>query len=135
MSRRTATSHLTASVACVTFAVVVTVLQLPFSPRLHAQDVMRPGNGVTLPVVVHEVKPDYTPEAKAKKIQGDVQLAVVVLATGDVGDVSVSKSLDDKYGLDQQAIIAAKQWKFRPGTKDGKPVPVAVTIEMTFVLR
>ena len=136
MSRRRAASHLTASIAVVTVALIAVVLQLPLSSRLYAQaEVHQPGNGVTLPVVVHEVKPVYTPEAMQQKIQGSVHVRIVVLPNGTVGDVSVSQSLDAEYGLDQQAIVAAKQWEFRPGTKDGKPVPVEVTLEMTFTLR
>lgn len=94
-----------------------------------------PGDGVTLPTVVREVKPGYTPEAMERKIQGSVWLETVVLETGDVGDVVVTRSLDAEYGLDQQAIAATKQWKFKPGMKDGKPVAVWVTIELTFTLK
>ncbi len=90
---------------------------------------------MTLPTVVHEVKPKYTPEAMERKIQGSVRLETVVLETGDVGDVIVTRSLDTEYGLDQQAIAATKLWKFKPGTKDGKPVAVWVTIELTFTLK
>ena len=50
-------------------------------------------------------------------------------------DVSVKRSLDPTYGLDQQAVKAARQWKFKPGTKDGKAVPVRVSLEMTFTLK
>jgi protein TonB len=89
----------------------------------------------TMPVVLSEVKPDYTPEAKKQGIQGNVELSVVVNDDGTVGEVKVSKSLDDKYGLDEQAMIAMKKWRFRPGTKDGKPVAVRVTVEMSFKLR
>lgn len=59
----------------------------------------------------------------------------VVLPNGTVGDVTVVKSLDDEHGLDEQAIRATRQWQFKPGTKDGKPVAVEVTIEMTFTLK
>jgi TonB family protein len=100
-----------------------------------ARQIFRPGDGVTLPTVAHEVKPKYTPEAMERKIQGSVWLETVVLETGDVGDVVVTRSLDAEYGLDQQAIAAAKQWKFKPATKDGKPVAVWVTIELTFTLK
>lgn len=97
--------------------------------------VYSPGNGVTLPVVVREVKPDYTPEAKEHRLQGSVWLAAVVQADGTVGTVEVTRSLDTKYGLDDQAVAAAKQWQFKPGTKDGKAVPVKITLEMTFTLK
>jgi len=106
-----------------------------FLATARAQEVLTPGTGVTLPVVVHEVKPDYTPEAKAARVQGTVLLATVVLADGSVGDVTVARSLDTTYGLDQQAVNAAKQWTFKPGTKDGKPVAVRVNIELKFTLK
>lgn len=92
-------------------------------------------DGVTLPSVVAETKPEYTQEAKDARIQGMVLLAVVVKADGNVGDVKVTKSLDSKYGLDQAAVDAARLWKFKPGTKGGKAVPVEVTLEMRFTLK
>lgn len=97
--------------------------------------IYRPGDGVTLPTVVREVKPAYTREAMQEKIQGSVWLEIVVLDTGNVGDVKVTRSLDAEYGLDREAIRAAKLWKFKPGRKDGKPVAVVVTLELTFTLR
>ena len=95
--------------------------------------VYKPGDGVSAPILVKEVKPQYNPEAKQAKIEGSVTLECVVETDGAVGDVHVTKSLDP--GLDREAIKAAKQWRFEPGTKDGKPVPVLITIEMTFTLR
>ena len=95
----------------------------------------RPGNGVTLPVVLKEVKPQYTAEAMRAKVQGTVWLECVVLPDGSVGPVEVVKSLDQSFGLDQEAVKAAKQWRFRPGTRFGEPVAVLVTIELTFTLR
>ena len=91
--------------------------------------------GVTLPVLIREVKPRYTAAAMQAKIQGTVLVTAVVLATGDVGKVEILESLDAEHGLDQEAVEATRQWKFKPGTKDGKPVPVEVTIEMTFTLK
>jgi TonB family protein len=102
---------------------------------VEARQVFRPSDGVTLPAVVHEVKPKYTAAAMERKIQGSVWLEAVVLETGNVGDVIVSRSLDAEYGLDQEAIAATKQWKFKPGMKDGEPVAVWVTIELTFTLK
>jgi periplasmic protein TonB len=89
----------------------------------------------TMPTVIREVKPVYTPEAKQQGIQGTVELSVIVNDDGTVGEVKVTKSLDDKYGLDEQAVIAMKKWQFKPGTKDGKPVAVQVTVEMSFKLK
>ena len=69
------------------------------------------------------------------KVQGTVLLECVVRPDGSVGDVQILRSLDGVFGLDQEAIKAAKQWRFAPGTRLGEPVPVLVTIELTFTLR
>jgi protein TonB len=95
----------------------------------------RPGNGVTLPRVMREVKPQYTADAMRAKVQGTVWLECVVLPDGQVGDIKVTKSLDPVFGLDQEAIKAARQWKFVPGMRNNEPVPVLITIELTFTLR
>jgi periplasmic protein TonB len=95
----------------------------------------RPGNGVQLPTVLQEVKPQYTAEAMRAKVQGTVLLECVVLPDGSVGPVEVVRSLDSSFGLDQEAVKAAKRWRFRPGTRFGEPVSVLVTIELTFTLR
>ncbi len=95
----------------------------------------QPGNGVTVPTVVREVKPMYTSEAMRARIQGTVWVECVVRTDGSVGNVEVVRSLDPRFGLDEEAIKAAKQWRFRPGTRLGEPVPVLVTIELTFTLR
>lgn len=95
----------------------------------------RPGSGVTTPRILREVKPQYTPDALRAKIQGTVWLDCVVLPTGEVGSCDVVRSLDSVFGLDAEAIKAARQWRFVPGTKQGVPVPVLVGIEMGFTLR
>jgi TonB family protein len=99
-----------------------------------AQDpVYKVGDGVKAPVLTREVKPSYTEGAMRRRVQGTVETSSVVLADGTVGDVSVTRSLDSE--LDAEAIRAVKQWQFKPGTKDDRPVPVAVAIELTFTLR
>ena len=97
--------------------------------------VYKPGNGVTLPRVVKDVRPEYTSEAMAQRIEGQVLLEAVVIADGSVGDVNVARSLDSVYGLDANAVKAMKQWEFTPGTKDGKPVAVVINVEMAFTLK
>jgi periplasmic protein TonB len=81
------------------------------------------------------VKPQYTADAMRAKVQGTVLLACVVRPDGTVGDVEVIRSLDPTFGLDHQAIIAAKHWRFAPGTRMGEPVSVQITIELTFTIR
>lgn len=116
--------------ALTTMATITTVAAQGEAPQVYA-----PGNGVSLPVVVKEVHPGYTQAAKDAHIEGTVVVECVVLADGTVGDVKVARSLDSMFGLDQEAVAATKQWQFKPGTKDGKPVAVRVSIELTFTLK
>lgn len=95
----------------------------------------RPGNGVTTPVPISEVKPQYTSEAMRARIQGQVWVECVVQPTGVCTDVQVVRSLDKTFGLDGEAVKAAEKWRFRPGMRLGQPVPVLVTIELSFALR
>jgi protein TonB len=95
----------------------------------------RPGNGVSPPSLIRQVEPKYTSDAMRAKVQGDVELEAVVNANGTIGEVRIVKSLDDKYGLDLEAIKAAKQWFFKPGVgPDGKPTSVIVTLILSFRL-
>jgi protein TonB len=68
------------------------------------------------------------------KIQGVVLLDCVVKIDGSVGECGVARSLDATFGLDQEAVKAARQWRFLPGKRLGQPVPVLVTIELRFNL-
>ena len=90
---------------------------------------------MTTPVVLREVKPQYTSDAMRAKVQGSVLLECVVKPDGTVGEVKVARSLDSVFGLDLEAMKAARQWRFRPGTRLGEPVAVQVVIELTFTLR
>jgi TonB family protein len=94
-----------------------------------------PGHGVTLPQLVRQVGPQYTSDAMRANIQGVVVIGCVVEVDGTVGATRVLRSLDRWYGLDENALKAAKLWRFTPGMKDGVAVPVAVTIDMAFMLR
>ena len=95
----------------------------------------RPGNGIESPQLLHEEKPAYTAGAMRAKVQGMVEVEAVVLPDGTVGQVQIVRSLDDRFGLDDKALEAVKRWRFRPGTRQGKPVAVIVTIELNFTLR
>jgi TonB family protein len=108
-------------------------LMIPLSafqnrPIYHAGE-----DGVTPPSVAHKVDPSYTEEAKEAKIQGTVGLSLVVNSQGRADDVKVTQSLET--GLDLNAVAAVSQWLFKPGTKDGQPVDVAVKIEVNFRLK
>jgi protein TonB len=95
----------------------------------------QPGNDVSLPRLLRDVKPMYTSDAVRARVQGTVLLQCVVNTKGEVTDVKVLRSLDAAFGLDQEAIRAARQWRFAPGTRLGEPVAVVVSIELGFSLR
>jgi len=137
MPRRRTFAHFAAALTVAIVATAVAITLVPMSATLQAQagKVYAPGAGVTLPSVVREVKPQYTAAAMQKKIQGSVWMLCVVGEKGTVTDVQVTRSLDKEYGLDQAAIDAAWQWKFKPGTFEEKPVAVRVTLELTFTLK
>jgi len=102
-------------------------------PAAMANGVYRVGNGVTAPSLLAKVEPQYTEEARQGKIQGTTLLTVEIGADGIARNMTVSRSLEP--GLDQKAIDAVSQWRFKPGTKDGTPVTVAATIEVNFRLQ
>jgi len=94
--------------------------------------VYRAGNGVSQPSLISKVEPEYSEEARKAKFQGVVVLQIVVDAKGNAVQPRVVKSLG--LGLDEKAIEAVKQWKFKPGYKNGQPVAVAATVEVNFRL-
>ncbi len=106
----------------------------PMAPAA-ADGVYRPGNGITLPRPIAQPRPSYTSAAMKAKIQGVVLLEAVVKPDGTVSDVKVVRSLDSALGLDEEAMKTAKKWRFEPGTRLGTPVPVLITIELSFKLK
>ena len=94
-----------------------------------------PGGGTTLPSLVQQVRPGYTTEALHARAQGTVSVEAVVNVDGSVGDVRILRSFDPSFGLHAEAVRAVKQWRFRPGSRQGRVVPMIVTIELTFSLR
>lgn len=141
MSRRRLVWTAVVLVCVMSGAIAGTVMALPLGwpigeAAARAQQVVDGKDpGVTLPKVISEVKPKYTPEALQARIAGTVVMTTVVRTDGTPRDIEITQSLDTVYGLDQQAVAALGQWRFEPGRKDGKPVNVRVTIEMRFSLR
>lgn len=111
-------------------APVQTPAEKPWPPP----GVVRQGPGVVSPRLIKEWKPSYTAMAMKQKISGSIQLEAVVEVDGTVGEVRVKRSLDRKFGLDDEAVTTVKKWQFAPGTKDGVAVPVLIEIEMSFTL-
>ena len=90
------------------------------------------GGGVSAPVPVYRPEPEYSEEARKAKWQGAVLLSLVVDENGVPQDIKVIRSVG--LGLDQKAIEAVQKWRFKPGQKDGKAVPVSANIEVNFRL-
>jgi protein TonB len=93
------------------------------------------GTGVMMPTLVTEVKPSYTAEAMRAKVQGAVLVEAIVRQDGGVGQVRILRSLDRTFGLDEEALKAVRNWRFRPGRREGRNVAVIVEIELMFTLR
>jgi TonB family protein len=89
--------------------------------------------GITTPTCVYCPDPKYTSEARAAKYEGTVVLSVIVNAQGRAEQITVAKG--PGLGLEENAIKAVKDWKFKPATgPDGQPVAVRIPIEVTFRL-
>ena len=113
----------------------VTIRQLPRRPPNPPPGVMLANKVDQLPKVMQEVKPAYTRTALDAGIHGVVLMEAVVLADGAVGKIDILQSLDPLFGLDQEAVKAALQWRFQPAMHEGRPVAVLVTIEMAFTIK
>ena len=96
------------------------------------KNVYRVRGGVSAPQLIYRVKPEYTEGAKKARGEGTVVLYCVVDVRGRVRNILVIQPVG--FGLDDKAVEAVRQWKFKPGMKNGLPVNVAATIEVTFVL-
>ncbi len=86
----------------------------------------------TRPELIQKVEPAYSEEARAAKYQGTVVLGVVIGTDGTASQMRVVKSLG--LGLDEKAIEAVQQWRFKPATKNGAPLAVQAVIEVNFKL-
>jgi len=90
------------------------------------------GGASTAPVVLFQVEPEFSEEARKAKLQGVVMLYGEVDINGRLRNIRVTRGLG--LGLEEKAVEAVKQWRFRPGTRDGKPVVSAAAIEVNFHL-
>jgi len=91
------------------------------------------GGRISAPEVIHSVEAEFSDEARRAKYQGVCLISLIVDAQGNPQDIHIARALG--MGLDEKAIDAIRQYKFRPAMKDGKtPVPVMITIEVDFRL-
>jgi TonB family protein len=88
------------------------------------------GGGVSEPKVIYSVDPEYSDEARRAKYTGIVVVSLIVDAQGLPQHVQVVRRLG--MGLDEKALEAVRQYKFKPAMYQGHPVPVEVSIEVNF---
>ncbi len=89
-------------------------------------------DGVSSPRCVYCPQPSYTNPARGAKIEGTALFDVVVSAEGLVTDATILRGLP--FGLNEAAMSAIRNWKFKPSTFEGKPITAMVQIEVTFHL-
>jgi TonB family protein len=113
-------------------AIAIPLLLLLMTTVSFAEKVYKVGPGIVPPKVLEKTEPIYTDQARSAKLEGTVALVMVVGTDQRAHDIKVTKSLDP--GLDASAVASIKAWRFQPGSKNGKPVPVRAVIEVNFRL-
>ncbi|HEY7543495.1 MAG TPA: energy transducer TonB [Blastocatellia bacterium] len=86
--------------------------------------------GFKPPEFLNRVKPEYTDQAERADISATVEALAVFRANGEVGQIEVTRWAG--YGLDESAIKAIRQLKFKPATRDGRAVSVRATVKYNF---
>jgi TonB family protein len=90
------------------------------------------GGDVKPPKVIHYVEPEFSPSSQEAYVEGVVRIAAIVNLDGVPGDLQVTKGLNAEE--DKLAVEALKQWRFKPGTKNDRPVRVKINVEINFHL-
>ena len=88
------------------------------------------GGGVSTPVVIYQVEPEFSEEARKAKFMGVVLVNLIVDAQGRPQNVHTLRGVG--MGLDDKAVEAVKQYRFKPAMEGGKPVPVELNVEVNF---
>ncbi|MGA2356071.1 MAG: energy transducer TonB [Terriglobales bacterium] len=91
-----------------------------------------PDRNVTMPRAIFAPNPEYTEQARKKKINGTVLLSLTVTVDGTTRDIKLVKGVG--YGLDEKAVEAVSRWKFTPALKDGQPIEKEISVEVDFHL-
>lgn len=102
------------------------------SIKSDADPIYEPGGEITRPKLVHSVEPAFSTKSNEAFIEGTVTVSAVVTTHGVLTDMQVLKGLS--AAQDRSALDALKEWRFEPGTKDGKAVNVRVKIQVDFHL-
>jgi len=105
-------------------------LPSPSAPQVRSSDhAVYVGGDVAAPLKIRDMRPEYSPMARSSGIHGTVGVEVWIDERGDVADARVVHSIPL---LDQAALDAVRQWKFRPTLINGKATPVVMTVPVEF---
>ncbi|MGO9323347.1 MAG: energy transducer TonB [Terracidiphilus sp.] len=105
----------------------------PTAPTQANEPLYKIGGHISAPVVIHSVMAQYTDKARREHFQGACLIGLIVDTQGKPRNIRVVRALG--MGLDENALEAIRQYKFKPAMKDGKtPVPVQITIKIDFRL-
>ena len=113
----------------------------PPTPNPDGSEKYHIGDGVSAPQIIYSVDPEFTDQARRKKVSGSCVLGMLVDVTGTPQDVHIVRSFaasvapklrSAALGLDANAVKAAKQYRFKPATYQGKAVPVETTVEINY---
>lgn len=113
----------------------------PPSPNPDAAGKHHIGDGVLPPTLIYTVDPEFTEEARQKKLGGVCIVSMIVDTEGHPQNVQIVKSIANDVapklrpiarGLDIKAVEAAKKYRYKPATFQGKPVPAEVKVEIAF---
>jgi TonB family protein len=96
----------------------------------HTPKALHVGPGISPPRIIYKAEPEYSPLARADRVQGTVVFSIVVDEHGNPKDLELVSPLG--YGLDEKAEEAIRRWRFEPAMKDGRPVPVKAVIQINF---
>jgi TonB family protein len=94
---------------------------------------MRITSDIVQPVLIHKVEPEYPEFAKKVRVKGILILEAIITQKGNVESVKVLRGVHPL--LDQAAVTAVKQWRYKPASLNGKPVKVYSTITVNFILK
>ncbi len=119
--------------AALVTALLLTLAVSAQTPTPANEPVYDQGNGVTQPRVTKSVTVGYSTEAMRRKLSGAIKLRCIVSSDGTTRDVELVSGLEQQ--MDENAVVALKQWQFEPGLLEGKPVAVRITVDMTFTMR
>ncbi|PIE03346.1 MAG: hypothetical protein CSA81_02595 [Acidobacteria bacterium] len=110
---------------------------IPDAPPDTSDTIARVGQvGVEPPVFTKKVRPNYPERAVRVKIQGYVILEAILRRDGSIDDIKVLRGLGkNKFGFEDEAIAALKQWQFLPGKVNDRPADVRMTLKIDFVLQ